>query len=351
MKRSLFGRVLAGAVLGICLVAAGCVSPAPTESEKEEMEIRPFEAVTEYREDGADIYVVLNVYTNSYWQRLIEGLSQAGTELGCNVYVGGSAKEAGRDKAQAALVEEAVEKEADVLVLAPVNSEGQVGQLEEVYAKGTPLVLVDSGLNSGSYSQSLMTDNLRAGETAAKEMLRIWEEMGISPEEEAQVAIQLGSATNQTLVDRLAGFSRYWYRHAPDTWSITKEVKCNNGDVELAVQYGKDCLQAYPKLRGLFSCNNGSSIGFARALAKSGRRDVAMVGFDFSDELSLLVRSEEYFAAAVAQHPYEMGYQAVETACLLARGEKPDRKFVDTGVYVVNRHNVNDPSIQSRLAK
>lgn len=350
MKKFGVRRVLVHAAFIFCvaLVGTGCGLQEPPQAEVQP-EPREFELVTEAYPEGLDIYVVLNVYTNSYWQRLVKGVTEAGNEHSCNVYVGGSAKEEGRYQVQEYLLNEAVSRGADAIVVAPVSSEGQVNHIGEIFKGGTPIILVDSSLNSGNYSLCLMTDNLKAGELAAKEMLRQFEAAGVPEEQSAQVAIQLGSPTNQTLVDRLAGFSRYWYRHAPEAWTIIDDVKCNNGDGKLAVQYGKEYLDGYPGLKGVFSCNNGSTIGFANALTESGRTDVIIVGFDFSDELAALVYSEDYMASAIVQSPYQMGYLGVEMAGKLARGEDLGRKFMDTGVYAVNSENINEPLIQSML--
>ena len=63
-------------------------------------------------------------------------------------------------------------------------------------------------------------------------MLRRLKEKGISEDEEAQIAIQVGSTGSQTINDRVKGFNEYWEANAPEKWVVLNDdIKVNDGDI------------------------------------------------------------------------------------------------------------------------
>ena len=206
-----------------------------------------------------------------------------------------------------------------------------------------------AGDSSANYSAALMTNNVEPGKTAAEEILRRFQERGISETEEAQVAIQIGSTGSQTITDRVNGFTEYWEANAPEAWTIlSDDIKVNDGDISKAVGFCQDYLTTYPNIKGMFGPNNGSTVGFVTGLTEANRTDVTtMVGFDFSAEIETMIRSGEFDVASVVQRQYYMGYDGVATALELANGGTVEEKTIDTGVILVDATNVDDPEVQS----
>ena len=108
-------------------------------------------------------------------------------------------------------------------------------------------------------------------------------------------------------------------------------------------------LLEYPDLRGVFGTNNTSTIGFAKVIKEQGRKDIAVVGFDYSDEIAELINDDEYMASTILQRQYYMSYTGVETAMKLINGEKAPVKFADTGVVAVNRDTIDQEEVQEAL--
>ena len=106
-------------------------------------------------------------------------------------------------------------------------------------------------------------------------------------------------------------------------------------------------LNSLSELVGMFGPNNGSTVGFVTALAESGRKDIVMIGFDFSDEIANMIKSGEYICSSVVQRQYYMGYDGVKLALELANGGTVTEKKIDTGVLIVDSSNVNSPEVQS----
>lgn len=293
------------------------------------------------------IYVIVKVLGNQYWSVLQAGAEKAGKDLGCNVVIIGTALESDIE-GQLTLLQNAVSAQADAIVIAPLDSVSLDAPITEAYNSGTPVVLVDTVINSDNYSAALLTDNVQAGRVAAEELLNRMKESGVQESEEAQVAIQVGSTGSQTINDRVKGFNEYWDANASESWTVLNDdIKVNEGDISKAVGFCQDFLTTYPNLKGVFGPNNGSTVGFVTGLTEAQRKDVSMVGFDFSSEIETMIRAGEFDVASVVQRQYFMGYDGVKTALKLAQGGSASEKKIDTGVVLVDKDNVDSEEVQS----
>jgi ribose transport system substrate-binding protein len=173
----------------------------------------------------------------------------------------------------------------------------------------------------------------------------------VSEEEDLFAGIEVGSAQSQTIMERLAGFNGYWNRNAPDRWKVVEEISSNGGDIVKAQEDVERYMDAYPDLGALVGLNNGSTIGIVNAVYERGRKDLTVIGFDYSDEMAAMIADPDMDASAVVQKQYDMGWKAVETACDIAQGLLPSGRYTDTGVELVTKDNVNDPEIQSVLKR
>ncbi|MBQ1993181.1 MAG: substrate-binding domain-containing protein [Lachnospiraceae bacterium] len=300
--------------------------------------------LTEIEEGRPDIYVIVKSMTSSYWQVVINGVKQAGIDKNCNVYAAGSTLET-EWQLQEAYIDLAVERGADAIILGPDNSEMLSPVVEKVYKMGIPIIIVDTIVNTEKYDVCYMTDNLQAGENAAREMLRVLKEQGHTEQDKVYVAIQLGAKASQTINERLAGFCQYWTIHAPEGWKILDEIKCNDGDELLAKEISEKFFMEYPYVNGVFGTDNASSMGFSSAIMKLDKRDIVMVGFDYSPEVTEIIEDGRYVVSIMLQKQYQMGYNAVESALLINNGGQEKLKFFDTGVAVLNKDTMNSDEI------
>lgn len=356
--RKLAAYFMAAAVAASCL--AGCGSqtsttasnaePATTQaaSEKAGEESTTAKAADQTADNSEKtIYVIVKVLGNQYWSVLQAGAEQAGKDLGCNVVVIGTALESDIE-GQLTLLQNAVSAQADGIVIAPLDSVSLDMPITEAYKSGIPVVLVDTVIKSDNYSAALLTNNVEAGKTAAEEMLRRLEASGLSKDEAAQIAIQVGSTGSQTINDRVRGFNEYWAANAPEKWVVLNDdIKVNEGDISKAVGFCQDFITTYPNLKAVFGPNNGSTVGFVTGMTESRRTDITMVGFDFSAEIETMIRSGEYDVASVVQRQYFMGYDGVKSALELSNGGTVAEKTIDTGVVLVDSSNVDSDEVQS----
>ena len=330
----------------LCLTLSGCA-----KGTDEEQSIKPapdFVPLNEIVEGRKNIYLIVKIRENSsYWQVIIDGARDGGDDFGCNVYYSGSYVETDWES-QERLLDAAAAAGADAVLLAPNDSVLLSGKIDEIYNKGIPIVLIDTITNTDSYDVCYMTDNLMAGQDAAEEMISLLRKNGTSDSDSIQIGIQVGATSSLTIIERLAGFFQYWSKNAPASWEVIPEIKCNEGSIDKAVECAEELLE-YPDLKGVFGTNNGSTVGFAKVIKEQERKDIAVVGFDYSEEIAGLIDNDEYIVSTILQKQYNMGYTGVESALELADGQEMSVKFVDMGVVVVNKDTIDQAEVQEAL--
>lgn len=297
-----------------------------------------------------DIYMITKVADSDYWLSIQRAAKQAADEVGYNLYYGATENEADVE-GQRQLIEDAVKAGADAIILAPLDSDALVPDVQKVKEQDIPVILIDTILNTKEYDVCYMTDNMQAGRLAAQKLRQLLLNECVSDAEEIEIAIQIGSANSQTIIDRLAGFLEYWADYAPVNWKVSDDVYVNNGDVEDAAAHAAQCLESEQNLKAMVGLNNGSSQGIAQSIIDHKRTDIMMVGFDYSDQMKALVTSPDYDAATVVQNQHDMGYEAVMAAVEIRQGNTPAYKFVDTGVNVIDIDNLEEEEIQRSLAQ
>ena len=331
------------------IVLVGCAASQESQPvEETEVEYQQF---SQKQENGKpNIYLITKGYNNFYWDTLRSGASDAAADLDCNLYVGGTPSESHLE-ILAQLTQEAIDAEADAIILSPADLPEIIEMTAQADKAGIPVIFVDTILNGQNFDICFATDNMEAGRMAAEEMLDLLKDAGKQEDVSLSVGIEIGMAESQTILERLAGFQEYWSDHAPEGWKVADEIKINQGNIDLARQHCYEFINTYENLAGVAGLNNGSTVGLARAIEASGRSDLVLVGFDYSEEMQRMIADERYHASTIVQRQYDMGYQSVESALQLAGGQAAMQRYVDTGVQTVRHDNVNSPYIQKILGQ
>lgn len=251
------------------------------------------------------------------------------------VYLGGIDNETDIS-GQIGLMDEAVKQGADGILLAPANSNSLMDSCKNIRDKDIPLVLIDSSINSSEFDVCYMTDNMDAGEMAAKKMLEQLYDAGNSPLDPLEVGIMLSSDTSQAMVNRVSGFLDYWTNYAPEQWDVAQDIPINGGSIKKAQADAGKLLKENGNIKGIFGCNNTSTVGIVNTLLEEERTDVTLVGFDLADETRELILNPDYRAVTVLQKQDQMGYLGMLSLDSFIKGEKSEQKYFDTGVTMVD---------------
>ena len=282
------------------------------------------------------IYVILKNYHGDYWKKVIQGVTEAAEQIDEAVYLGGINNETDVS-GQISLIEKAQQQGADGILLAPANSNALVESCQEIKNQNISLVLIDSSINSDAYDTCYMTGNMEAGQIAAREMLSMLSDQGNTDQDSLEVGILLSSDSSQAMVNRVSGFLEYWAKYAPEKWTINQDIRLNGGDMENAQVDVSELLRNNRHIKGLYGCNNTSTKGIAAVLMRAARKDIVMAGFDLAEETASLIRDPDYHGITLLQKQEQMAYKGMLSLAQQIRGEKPEQKYIDTGVLLVDR--------------
>jgi len=290
---------------------------------------------------AGEIAVIVKTVNSTFWQNVQKGADAAIKDLnGHTITFQGPASESAIAD-QVNMVENAVNRKVDGIVLAPSDPDALVPAVKKAWEARIPVVLIDSQLAEGSeqyYQSFLATDNKKAGELAAQALI---EKVGT----EGKIAIMSYVAGAGSEIGRVGGFTDYV--KANSKLEIVGPFY-SQSQMATALNQTTDVLAANSDLKGIFGANEPTAIGVGRALVQSGKAGkVVGIGFDGNQDLQEFVKDGTLAGIAV-QGSYQMGELGVQTIGKILNKEKVE-KFVDTGVVVVTKDNIEKPEAKNVL--
>ncbi len=315
------------------------VAEAPTKED--------FKAITTVKPDQKNVYVVIKSFHNPYWQEVLKGMKAAGESSHVNVYVGGVLSDSNWE-VQRDMIRSVEPAKMDALILGTADSLRISEVTKEIRDQKKPVVLVDTMINTQDYDAAFLTNNLQTGAAAAKEMVNLLKQTGVSENDEITVAIQASNLSSRTESERLDSIIAAWYGIAPKNWEIDNRYLISYGDNAVAKELATNALKSNPKLKAIFAVNNNCTIAAMQSVMELGRTDVAVMGYDMSEDIEKGIEKEEYKFSTILQNPYKMGFGAVKAAVTALRGEKLSLRDVDTGATVTTSKNLKEAIAASK---
>jgi ribose transport system substrate-binding protein len=165
----------------------------------------------------------------------------------------------------------------DVLIVAPLNSDGLEPALAAARSKGVPVLTVDRKLNAAAckdYIAFLGSDFTEQGKRAADQLIKGTGGKG-------KVAILLGSSGNNVTTDRTKGFVDQIKAKAPGIQIVaqqTGEFARDKGQ-----QVTEQLLQSNPDITAIYAENDEMGLGALAAIQGTGKqpgKDVQIYSID-----------------------------------------------------------------------
>ncbi|MFY0616431.1 ABC transporter substrate-binding protein [Shimia sp.] len=289
---------------------------------------------------AGEIAVIVKTTNSNFWQNVNKGASAAiEAHPEHTMSFNGPASESAIAD-QVALVENAINRGVSGIVLAPSDPEALAPVVKRAFESGIPVTIIDSGLAEGSekhYQAFLSTDNCAAGQQAAAMMI---DEAGTS----GKVAVMSYVAGVGSEIGRVGCFVEHLTENS-DLEIVGPFY--SQSQMATALNQTTDILAAN-KLVGIFGANEPTAIGMGRALEQSGKAgQVTAIGFDGNADLQDMVKSGTLLATAV-QGSFQMGELGVNAVADILDGKSVDT-FIDTGVVLVTKDNIDDPVAQNVL--
>jgi len=286
------------------------------------------------------IAVIPKGTTHSFWQMVKAGADAAGDEENVEIIWQGPSRETDYTE-QINIVQNQVSSRVDGIVLAATDAESLIKPVEDAMAKGIPVVTIDSGLVKDRDPSLcyIATDNVEGGRRAADALAK---EIG----EQGKVGLMpfLKGAASSDERERgfLEGIKKY-----PNIQVAT--ILYNDSDAAKALDRTAEMLTAHPDLAGIFAANEPGGVGAANYLKQRKlARKVKLVAYDTSeDELRAL--EEGTIQALIVQNPHKMGYEGVKTVLKAIRKQTIPQKYIDSGVMVVTKENLQSEEVQKLL--
>jgi ribose transport system substrate-binding protein len=290
---------------------------------------------------AGEIAVIVKTTNSTFWQNVNKGADAAMKELKGHTFTfaGPASESAIAD--QVNMVENAVNRKVAGIVLAPSDPDALVPALRKAWQARIPVVLIDSMVSEAGkpyYQSFLATDNRLAGELCAKALIAKVGSTG-------KIAIMSYVPGAGSEIGRVGGFRQYI--EANTKLQIVGPFY-SQSLMATALNQTTDVLASHPDLKGIFGANEPTAVGMGRALVQAGKAGkVAAIGFDGNEDLQKFVKDGTVEAIAV-QGSYQMGYLGVKTVADVIAGKKV-AKFVDTGVVMVSKTNIDKPEAKNVL--
>src|ERR1044072_177442 len=262
---------------------------------------------------GKKVAVIIKASVSEFWQSMLAGAQKAGKDYGLKVSLFGPTSETDVNQ-QVQLVENAISRGADAVVVAPNSSDALNNVIERARKGGMKVIVADTAITTAQ-DGFIGTDNIKAAEQAGQRMCQLAMDAG---NETGDVMIASSVAGVQVLKDRDAGF-RQGLKACPNL--KVSVVRYNNNDLNTAACQVNDALTANPNLVGVFAANNTSGNGAAPATKDTARADrIPWVAFA-TDPQETAALADGSIDALVVQNPYFFGYQGGMEAGRAAAGE------------------------------
>lgn len=259
--------------------------------------------------------------------RLNEGASDMAALTGIN-YVWDAPAERVIEE-QISVINNAVQKGADLIMLQALDPVRISGAVEEAKARGVKIIYVDSPAVEEAIV-TLATDNYNAGQIAGELMINQLESQGIFT---GSIGIIEGIPETVTRTNRKLGFRNVLEQDGRYKLLDTRYAQGNPTDIQNAVTA---IINENPDLVGLFATYEVATTGMGYALMDNNRPIIG-IGFDITDIIRDMLNND-VLNATLAQNPYTMGYLGMAEAIAALTGNETGPNYINTGVSIVTKY-------------
>lgn len=225
---------------------------------------------------------------NPYFVTMKQALEEAAASIGATVVTTDARHDVAK---QIGDVEDMIQKKVDILLLNPTDSTGVQSAVRSAKKANVVVVAVDANAQ-GPVDSFVGSKNTDAGRLACDYLAKNIGEKG-------DVAI-LDGIPVVPILERVKGC-----REALAKYPSIKVVSTQNGKQEraTALTVTENILQANKDLKGIFSVNDGGSMGALAAIEASGK-DVKLASVDGAPEaIKAMQKPGSKFIATTAQYP------------------------------------------------
>jgi ribose transport system substrate-binding protein len=243
------------------------------------------------------IGVTLLTRTHAFYKELEDAMAAEANDRGLDLAIVSCEMDPARQVAQ---FEDFITERVDAILAAPCDSTAIVPSLAAAEQAGIPVFTADIAAHGGRIVSHIASDNVEGGRLAARTLAGL---IGGSGD-----VIVIDHPEVASVQDRVRGFEEELSNH-PGVRIVQRPSASGQRARAMAVM--EDMLQAHPSIVGVFGINDDSALGALAVVEAARRTDIAIVGFDATDEAQQAIRRGSALRADIAQHPAEIGRTAI----------------------------------------
>ncbi|HEV8566135.1 MAG TPA: ABC transporter substrate-binding protein [Actinoplanes sp.] len=212
-------------------------------------------------------------------------------------------------------VEQMIDSGVQLLVIAPLNSDGWDSVFAKASAKKVPIITIDRKINATpckDYLTFIGSDFAEQGKRAADEMAKALGNKGT-------VAILLGAPGNNVTTLRTSGFKDEIAKVAPDVKIVFEQT--GNFAREDGQKVAEQLLQSNSDIKGIYAENDEMALGAIVALKGAGKKAGAVKVVTIDGTKGAVQAVADGWASAVIESNPRFGPLSFETATKFFNGE------------------------------
>ncbi|WP_058305924.1 substrate-binding domain-containing protein [Gracilibacillus massiliensis] len=272
-----------------------------------------------------------------YWKRPLKGFEDAAESLNVSVEYRGATQYDVNE--EITVLEQVIAKNPSGIAVSTMDPEALNPVINKAVDSGIPIVMFDADAPDSKAYAFLGTNNHYAGVTAAHKMAELLNETG-----EVGVVTHPNQLNHQ---ERTQGFRETIENDYPEMTVV--DIKDGRGDQMISKEVSEELIREHPNIKGIFASEANGGVGVGKAvldLQKKG--DLHIISFD-TDKGTLDMIDEGVISATMAQGTWKMGYWSLQFLFHLQHdlageleGETNLPRYMDTGITVVTKDNVNE---------
>jgi ABC-type sugar transport system substrate-binding protein len=309
-RRARFGLFL-GLVIGICAVSLLAQTAGSAAPQKQ-----------------LHVSVILVDFASPFWTPLKKGAQLAGKKYNAKIQLSGPIGSADPQQ-MISLFKNATTAGADAIVVYAPDKTSLKVPIQQAVKKGVFVVLYATSV-PGSGAQALAgPDVTLEGRTQGARVLRTLHDEGFKGTAEAAITLCVPGA--EPLVKRQAGFTQVVTKQNPYRKDFNVKIVTvldSGAEPAKALNTWQNILTGHPKLKVFSPLCAVDTTAAATTAKKANRRDIVVAGYDWLPTNLDLIQ-QGWLDWALADTPYDYGYEMVKMAALVKRGfiEAPTKPF------------------------
>jgi len=269
----------------------------------------------EVEKSKVTIGLSMNTLNNPFFVDVVEGAKKAAKENDIELIVTDAQNQAIK---QLKDVENMIQKKVDLLILDPSDSDAIIAAIETANEKNIPVLTIDRKSNGGEVIAHIGFDAINSGQIAGEYLVDKLNKKG-------KIVEIMGIMGTNVAQERSQGFNQIMKKH--EGFEIVAQQSANF-DRAKAMEVMENILQANSEIDGIYAANDEMALGALEAIEAANRLDeIVLIGCDAIDTTLEKIK-EGKIEATIAEPPFFLGKNAIETALKVLNNESVEKSVI-----------------------